>query len=252
MNFTEVVWAPLAPLPCAAAVWASAGLSGRLQPPPTAANGVPLGESHPAVPERWPPVTGAALPGTRAPPGSVCPNTPFCRPLPTCHPHPARSGQGSASSRARGRCPGGQDRVSAERRPGPGSTHRPPAAAAAAGAGAAAPWAATGGGAGPGSGAVLGGAVCRCEPQPGGPAIKGGFLPRAGSPRAPVRAVLSIWPEGRSCRWKSRRELGAVTRAAERGAGAGVTPRRSPIGAASPLLPALAAVFSFWITAVPW
>lgn len=120
--------------------------------------------------------------------------------------------------------------------PGPGSTHRPPAAAAAAGAGAAAPWAATGGGAGPGSGAVLGGAVCRCEPQPGGPAIKGGFLPRAGSPRAPVRAVLSIWPEGRSCRWKSRRELGAVTRAAERGAGAGVTPRSSPIGAASPLL----------------
>lgn len=121
--------------------------------------------------------------------------------------------------------------------PGPCFTHRPPAAAAA-GAGTAAPWTAAGGVRVPAAALCSAAHRVGVSRSRGVPAIKGCFLPRAGSPGAgaQVQAVLSIWPEGRSCRWKSRRELGAVTRAAERGAGTGVTPRRSVMGAASPLL----------------
>lgn len=57
------------------------------------------------------------------------------------------------------------------------------------------------------------------------PAIKGCFLPRIRSPgaRAEDHAPLSIWPEGRSCRWRTWGELGPVTRAAKRRADTGGT-----------------------------
>lgn len=201
--------------------------------------------------------------GRWALPVRVPPNTPFSTPLPTCPPalpSPTwareRVQQNPRRRRWTGPFPCRKDRVDAEPRPGPCSTHRPRAAAAAAGAGAAAPWAAAGGVRVPAAALCSAAERVGVSRSAGGPAIKGCFLPRAGSPAAgaQVQAVLSIWPEGRSCRWKSRRELGAVTRAAERGAGTGGHTLQLGDGgrlSAPPHLPALGAVFSFRITAVP-
>lgn len=215
-----------------------------------------------AVPERWPPVPGTALRrGRQALPVSASPCAPFSTPLPTCQTPSGRVRARERVQQSPRRRP--QDGVSSL----PGRTvwmepragallYSPAAGSSSSRSGDSGAMGSGVRGAGPGSSAVLGSGACRCEPQPR----------RAGYKRllsAPSRVPRSRSPSPSCAVHLARREelpLEEPARAGSCHSGSGArcrhrgdTPQVCDGGrlSARPHLPALAAVFSFWIAAVP-